>query len=64
MKAVGSLLFIIGLVSTILYFMEYNLKVLSFMNKMNETEQWMVRGGFMLAGIILWMIGNRKPKTT
>lgn len=62
MKAIGSILFLAGAISSVLYFMEYNLKVLSWMNEMPEMQQWLIRGGLMLVGAVLWLAANKKAK--
>ena len=62
MKSIGALLFLFGVASSILYFMEYNLKILSWMNEMPETQQWLIRGGLIVLGAVVWVLGNKKQK--
>lgn len=62
MKPIGSLLFLFGAASSVLYFMDYNLKLLAWMNDMPEIQQWLIRGGLMVVGAALWLIGNKKEK--
>lgn len=57
------LLIFAGIISSVLYFMNYNLKILSWMNDMPETQQWLIRGGFIVLGLIILLISRKKEST-
>ena len=63
MKSIGSLLFIIGLASTIFYFLNRELVILGWINNWGETVAWVIRGGLMVIGGGLWLAGKPSEDT-
>lgn len=49
-----------GVLSSVLHFINYNLKILFWMNDFNEEEQWMIRGGLIAAGVLILIIFRKK----
>lgn len=61
MKGLGSLLFFLGLISTLITFADRELVVLSWIGNWGEGPAWAIRIGLMVAGAALWLVG-RKPQ--
>ena len=60
MRFIGTLLIIVGIISAAMYLFKYQLSVLSWMNEMPETQQWLIRGGLVVVGLIFLLLGRKK----
>ena len=58
--AIAVLLLMAGVISSVLHFFNYNLKILFWMNEMPPDQQWLIRGGFIVAGLALLLIFRKK----
>lgn len=63
MKSIGSFLIIAGVLSCILHFAGYNLKILMWIYKFPELQQWLIRGGVIVAGLVLFILGSRRQQS-
>ncbi len=58
MRFLGSVLIILGLVSAAVSFLDMNFIFLTWINTWGETIGWVIRGGFVLLGVILYVAGK------
>ena len=58
MKGIGSFLFFTGLISTVLYFIGMELVILVWIDLWGPTIGWIIRGGLMVAGGLMWLFGS------
>jgi hypothetical protein len=58
LRSIGSLLFFFGAVSAALYYFEYNLVVMMWVDNWGSTVGWAIRIGAVVVGGILWLIGG------
>lgn len=49
-----------GVISGVLHFFEYNLKILFWMNELPQDEQWMIRIGLVVIGILILVIFRKR----
>ncbi len=62
MSKIGSAIAILGVASIVLYFLDYNLKILMWIDNWGDTMGWIIRVGLVVIGLALMVFG--KPKTT
>ena len=56
----GLLLAALGIMSSILFFFNYNIRLLAWVEMWGETMAWVIRGGLIVAGgILFFTLGNR-----
>jgi hypothetical protein len=60
MKSIGGYMFLFGLISTVLYFFDMELKILMWIETWGTTVGWAIRGGLMALGAGLWFLGGKK----
>jgi ABC-type Fe3+-siderophore transport system permease subunit len=60
LAAIAMIMLFAGVISSVLYFMNYNLKILFWMYEMPETQQWLIRGGLIVAGLAILLIFKKK----
>lgn len=60
MKQLGGALFFFGIGSAVLYFLEMQFVILSWIDNWGETNAWIIRGAMAVIGGVLWMAGNKK----
>lgn len=60
MKSIGTFLILAGILSSVLYFMEYDLRILRWMYRFSDMQQWLIRGGLIVVGLVFVMLGNKK----
>jgi hypothetical protein len=60
MKGLGVLLMILGLGSCLLTFMNYEFKLLMWIDTWGQSVAWMIRGGVIVLGLLLFMMGGKK----
>lgn len=58
MRFFGGLLIAIGLLSAGLYFLDMNFLFLNWINRWGETTGWLIRGGVVVLGVILYFVGK------
>ena len=56
MKKIGSYLAIAGLASIILNFLDYNLRILVWIDSWGATTGWIIRIGILVAGLALFFL--------
>lgn len=55
LSSLGSLMAIFGIISTILYFIGYNLKLLMWIDLWGPTAGWVIRGALIVVGAVLFI---------
>jgi len=60
MDKVGALLAVFGIASCVLYFLNMNLRVLMWIDSWGSTVGWVIRGGLIVVGGILFLLGRKK----
>lgn len=60
MKSVGGYLFILGAGSIVLYFMNFEFRILSWIETWGPAVGWAIRIGIAAAGAALWLLGKEK----
>jgi hypothetical protein len=56
----GGLLSLYGIVSMVLYFVGYNLRIFIWMNNMTNTTAWIIRIAFVVVGAALFFLFKDK----
>ena len=62
MRGIGGTLFWLGLVSAVVHFARMELVVLMWMKELSPTVAWSIRGGLMLVGGLMWVVGRRRER--
>jgi hypothetical protein len=62
MKNIGGYLFFFGVGSVILYFLNMEFIILSWIDNWGYTAGWAIRGAMIILGAALWLIGNKQQK--
>ena len=57
MSKIGGYIAIFGIASIILYFFNYELRILSWIGAWGETTAWIIRIGLVVLGAVLFFIG-------
>ena len=60
MKSIGTLLAIFGLAAIVFGFMDMAPKLLLWIYNWGEGAAWAIKIGFVVVGVILYMIGSRQ----
>lgn len=58
LASIGAFLAIAGVVSIVLSFFNYNLRILMWIDRWGATPGWIIRIGLIVAGAILFFIGR------
>ena len=58
MKGIGGFMFFMGVGSSVLYFLDREFILLSWVSMWGETTAWIIRGLLAVVGGILWLIGQ------
>ncbi len=61
MKTLGMYMAIAGLASIVLYFMNMQLTLLMWIDNWGETTGWIIRGGLVVVGAALFLMGPDSP---
>lgn len=56
--SLGGFIAVAGIASIILNFINYNLKMLMWIDHWGETMGWVIRGGLVVGGGILYLAGS------
>lgn len=66
MKNLGSFIAILGLASIALFFFDYELKILGWINNWGDNIAWTIRGGLVVVGAVLFFMApsNKEPEET
>ena len=59
MKNIGGTMFFFGVVSAVLYFLNYELVLLAWIDSWGPIVGWVIRGALAVVGGILWLAGNK-----
>jgi len=62
MRTIGMYMAIAGLASIILQFLDRNLVILMWIDNWGETMGWVIRGGLLVVGAILFFISPATPE--
>ena len=62
MKSIGGLLFVLGLGSFVLHFMDMEFKLLMWVDNWGPTVGMLIRIGLVVVGGGLWLLGNKREK--
>ena len=60
MKNAGSLLLFLGIGTIVLNFIGYEFAILSWIDNWGETVGWGIKGGMVVVGGALWLLGNKE----
>lgn len=60
MKNVGSLLFLFGAGSIVLFFLDYEFRILNWIETWGPEIAWAIRLTMVVVGAILWIVGNKE----
>ncbi|MBP7584560.1 MAG: hypothetical protein KBA61_11025 [Spirochaetes bacterium] len=58
-KSIGAFLALAGIASIVLNFINWNLKILMWIDMWGSTVGWIIRVGLIIAGGILYLLGSR-----
>lgn len=58
MRFFGGLLIAIGLISAALFFLNMNFIFLKWINRWGDMTGWIIRGGIVLIGLVLYILGK------
>lgn len=58
MKSIGGYMFLFGVGSIILYFLNMQFVILAWIDTWGPTVGWAIRGALAAVGAILWLVGN------
>ncbi|HPA72391.1 MAG TPA: hypothetical protein PKY31_08985 [Spirochaetota bacterium] len=58
-KSLGAFLAFAGIASIVLHFINWNLKILMWIDMWGSTVGWIIRVGLIIAGGILYLLGSR-----
>lgn len=58
MTNLGGFLAISGIISIILYLIDYNLRILAWIDVWGETIGWIIRGGLIVVGVLLFFLAG------
>ncbi len=58
MRFLGIILIVVGLLSAGVYFLDMNFIFLNWINQWGDNVAWMIRGGMIVLGLILYFIGK------
>lgn len=66
MKNLGSFIAILGLASIALFFFDYELKILGWINNWGDNIAWAIRGGLVVIGAALFLMApsNKESEET
>ena len=64
MRKIGMYLAIFGLGSMVLSFLDRNFIIMMWIDKWGETTGWIIRGAFIVLGIILFVLGGSGDEDT
>jgi hypothetical protein len=59
MRALGLLLLLFGIATTVLYFLEINVEFLNWMGNWGANAAWGIRGGAIVLGLLLMSMGGK-----
>jgi len=62
MKNIGGYLFFFGVGSIVLYFLNMEFIILSWVDNWGYTVGWTIRGVMIVLGGALWLLGNKQEK--
>jgi hypothetical protein len=58
LSGLGGLMALFGVVSSVLYFLKYNLRILVWIDSWGPTAGWVIRGGLIALGLVLLIVGK------
>lgn len=62
MKNFGSLLLFVGVGTVVLNLVGYEFRILMWIDNWGETVGWAIRAALIVAGGVLWVLGDRAEK--
>lgn len=62
MRMFGFYLMLIGALSILLHFLDLNFIFLKWINQWGPSNGWLIRGGIILSGAILWFLGKKREE--
>jgi hypothetical protein len=63
MKKLGGTMFFFGVGSIVLYFLNMQFIILSWIDMWGSTPGWIIRGALAVVGGILWLVGSKQQET-
>ena len=66
MKNLGSFIALLGIASIALFFFDYELKILGWINNWGDNIAWTIRGGLVVIGAALFLMApsNKESEET
>lgn len=62
MKSIGGLLFLLGLGSFVLHYMNMEFKLLAWVDHWGSAVGTGIRVALIVVGVALWFVGNKRDK--
>ncbi len=59
MKQLGGTMFLFGIISAVLHFINYELVILIWIDSWGPTVGWIIRAALVIVGGVLWLIANK-----
>ena len=59
MKQLGGTMFLFGIISAVLHFINYELVILIWIDSWGPTIGWIIRGALVVVGGVLWLVANK-----
>jgi hypothetical protein len=59
MKSIGGFLVLMGVGSSVLYFMDMEFRLLMWIENWGPNVAWAIRGGCAVLGAVLWFVGMK-----
>jgi hypothetical protein len=63
LTAIALLMIFTGVISGVMYFFDYNLRILRWMNDFPQSQQWLIRGGLVVVGVLVLIIFRKRINT-
>lgn len=59
LSGIGAFLALAGIISSGLHFIDYELRLLLWIETWGPTVAWAIRGGLIVVGAVLFLVGRR-----
>lgn len=62
MRSLGFLLLVLGIGSSVVHFMDMEMRLLRWIDTWGDATAWGIRGGLVAVGLLLMMVGKKKAE--
>ncbi|MBX7058831.1 MAG: hypothetical protein K1X75_12260 [Leptospirales bacterium] len=59
LSSIGAFAAMAGIVSSVVQFFNYEVRLLMWIDTWGETTAWLIRGGLIVVGALLFLVGRR-----